>query len=326
LADGSSSEADAAPTRDWRAALSRLQGAYAAKTLHGYEGDFGVFEHWCRSTGLDALPATAETMSRFVEVQSGHVAPRTVTRRLTAIRRVHRLFGLNDASRDEGVALAIRRGLRLHGRRPRQALGLSATLRDRLIEACPATLKGARDRALIAVGYDTLCRRGELTALRIEDLVPLSGGGAKILVRRAKNDPYGEGEPAYISDKGLRHLEAWLDMARLSSGPMFRPIFKTTVGKPGLHPCTVNRVLQAAASEAGCDALVVAQLTAHSMRVGPAQDLAIAGYSALQIMRAGRWRNLDAVSTYIRAADVNIWTKPKSADHAALNNAGEVST
>jgi integrase len=213
----------------------------------------------------------------------------------------------------------------LYGRRPRQALGLSAHLRDRLLRACPASLKGSRDRALIAIGYDTLCRRSELTALRIEDLMPLRDGGAKVLVRRAKNDPYGEGEHAYISREGLGHLEAWLAMAGLSSGPMFRPIFKTTVGRPGLHPRTINRILQAAAMQAGCNAAVVAQLSAHSMRVGPAQDLAIAGFSALQIMRAGRWRNLDAVSTYIRAADVNVWSKSKSVADTARNHAGEVS-
>lgn len=321
LADRSLGQADAAPVPDWHVALSRLEGAYAAKTLHGYAGDFGIFEAWCQAMGLAALPATAATMSRFVGAQTPQVAPRTVKRRIAAIRRIHRLLGLSDTSHDEEVALAIRRGLRLHGRPARQALGLSATLRDRLIKACPATLKGARDRALIAVGYDTLCRRGELTGLQIEDLVPLAGGGAKVFVRRAKNDPFGESEYAYISGEGLGHLEAWLEVARLSSGPLFRPIFRTSVGKAGLHPRTVNRILQAAATSAGCAPSVVAQLTAHSMRVGPAQDLAIAGYSALQIMRAGRWRNLDAVSAYIRAADVNIWTK--SVADTAHNHAAE---
>ena len=235
-------------------------------------------------------------------------APRTVMRSLAAIRKIHRLLDLPDESRDELVLLAIRRGLRRSGRRPRQALGLSASLRDDLLASCPTTLKGLRDRALIAVGYDTLCRRSELAALRLEDVEPLARGGAKVLVRYAKNDPFGEGGVAYVSAAGAAHLEAWVGAANLTEGPLFRPIFKSAVGGRAIHPRTVNRVLQAAALQAGCDPATIARLSAHSLRVGPAQDLAIAGRSVLQIMRAGRWRHADAVSRYVRAADVNIWT------------------
>ena len=302
-----SSAATSVSRLDWRAALQRLHGAYAAKTLLAYAGDFSVFERWCETDGVEALPASASTLSGFVEAQTRRVAPRTVTRRLVAIRRIHGLLGLADATQDPQVGLAVRRGLRLRGSRARQALGLSASLRDRLLAACPASLKGARDRALIAVGYDTLCRRSELAGLRLEDLVLLPGSGAKVLVRHSKSDPYADGEYAYLSPGGLTHLAAWLQLSGVADGPIFRPIFKSAVGERALHPRAVNRALQTAARLAGCDPQIVERLSGHSMRVGAAQDLVVAGRTVLQIMRAGRWRNANAIAGYVRSADVNVW-------------------
>jgi integrase len=52
---------------------------------------------------------------------------------------------------------------------------------------------GLRNRALVAVGYDTICRRSELVALRVEDLDPRPRDGFSVLVRRAKNDPFAMG-------------------------------------------------------------------------------------------------------------------------------------
>lgn len=300
-----------APAFNWRAALARLEGAYSPRTLVEYAGDFMTFQHWCEGSGRAPLPAAASDLVQFVEAQMVVCAPRTVMRRLAVIRKIHGLLGLTDLSRDEGVKLAIRRGLRLKGRRPRQALGLSASLRDQLLNACPNSIKGLRDRALIAVGYDTLCRRSELAALRLEDVAPLADGACKVLIRRSKTDPYGQGGFGYISAEAATHLGAWLKTAQIREGPLFRAIFKSAVGQKAIHPRTVNRVLEACALQAGCDRSTVARLTAHSLRVGPAQDLAIAGRTVLQIMRAGRWRHADAVSRYVQAADVNVWALPK---------------
>jgi len=51
---------------------------------------------------------------------------------------------------DEEVLLAMRRALRSKPRRPKQSYGLTRNLRDKLIAACPNTLIGIRNRAIIA--------------------------------------------------------------------------------------------------------------------------------------------------------------------------------
>jgi hypothetical protein len=61
---------------------------------------------------------------------------------------------------------------------------------------------GARESAQSwreLAGYDALCRRSELVALRVEDLSELESGAMSILVRRAKNDPFGDGRLGYLT-------------------------------------------------------------------------------------------------------------------------------
>jgi integrase len=190
----------------------------------------------------------------------------------------------------------------------RQALGLTQNLRDRLLAACPLSLRDLRDRALIAVGYDLLARRSELVALEVEDLQPLPTGGARILIRRSKTDPQGLGRYGYVTPAAYAQLRAWLDAANLTTGPIFRRLraAQDAPARP-LQPTAVNRILKAAARRAGLDPAIAARLSGHSLRVGAAQDLVLRGKTLPQLMLAGRWSTAEAVAHYSAAADLNIW-------------------
>ena len=74
----------------------------------------------------------------------------------------------------------------------KQALGLKRELLERLMAACGTDLLGLRDRALLALGYATLCRRAELVAIRVEDFGKVDNEGCvSVRVRRSKSDPFG---------------------------------------------------------------------------------------------------------------------------------------
>jgi len=64
-------------------------------------------------------------------------------------------------------------------------------------------MKGLRDRALLALAYDTLCRRSELVALSVADIEAGNEGDATVLVARSKTDQEGMGMVRYI---GAGHL------------------------------------------------------------------------------------------------------------------------
>lgn len=101
--------------------------------------------------------------------------------------------------------------------RQKQALGLTGELLRRMVAACPQTLQGRRNAALISVGYDTLCRSSELALLTVEHLSPCR---SSILIPRSKSDPYGEGRIAYLSEATSRLVEAWLTLSGLEEGPL----------------------------------------------------------------------------------------------------------
>jgi integrase/recombinase XerD len=176
-----------------------MEGAYSANTIRCYRADFTIFETWCQLHHRKALPASPETVADFVLAHSKSAAPATVSRRRASIAKIHRLLKLDNPVSAEEVNLATRTVFRRKGRRQEQALGLTNLLKQKLISACPTNPRGLRDRALIAVGYDTLCRRAELVQLQVDDLMVKPNGSGTILVRKSKADQYGDGRLAYLS-------------------------------------------------------------------------------------------------------------------------------
>ena len=181
---------------------------------------------------------------------------------------------------------------------------MTKDLRDKLIAACPKTLVGIRNRAVIAVGYDTLCRRSELVALRVEDLSELEGGAMSILVRRAKNDPFGDGRLGYLTSKTVKLLKRWLKVSKIRDGWLFRRIYGARIGDNYLNPFTINRIIKELAEAAKLEKSLVRQLSGHSMRVGAAQDMMTSGIGILPVMQAGGWRSMNIVGRYVQNASV----------------------
>jgi len=153
------------------------------------------------------------------------------------------------------------RRARLKPQRPAQALGITAAIRDRLLTACSTDLAGLRDQVLVAVGFDTLCRRGELVALVAEDLAPNHHGPLSILVWRAKNDPYGTGRIAHLSEPPVRIVQSWLRAAEISGGPLLRPVYCGHPVPRFMEPYSVGRVLKNLATKADLDPAEIRQIS-----------------------------------------------------------------
>lgn len=236
---------------NWRNELAALAGAYSDNTIRSYTSDFAAFEAWCQEQGCCPLPASAETVADYVAALAATNAPASVRRRVAGISRIHKMFDEADPGRTEAVRMAIRRLWRARGRRQKQAAGLRSNLREALIDATRADLSGVRDRALITVGYDTLCRRSELVALRAEDVTPAGDGSATVLVRRSKADQLGQGRLAYLSPRSVELLFDWLNAADIDGGPIFRGVRGTKVSERPLGGGSVSRIVKRLAGAAG---------------------------------------------------------------------------
>lgn len=290
---------------DWRTSLVRLEGAYSDATLLAYTSDFTNFERWCVHKKRRPLPASPEAVATYLHELTDAVSVSTLRRRLAAIHKVHRLLKLESPVSHEEVTIAMRRAKRTKPSYQRQALGLTKDLKDRLIKACPDTLTGLRDRALISVGYDALCRRSELIALRIEDLELTQRRGGVVIIRRSKNDPFGTGRRAELSSLTAKYLKAWLSAAKLSSGNVFCKVDRNGyVSERPLHNATVAVIIKKRAQDARLPREKIKALSGHSMRVGAAQDMMKSGYGLLPIMMAGGWKTADVVGRYIENTDL----------------------
>ena len=78
-----------------------------------------------------------------------------------------------------------------------------------------------------------------------------------------------------------------------------------------MHPSILGRRLRDVATEAGMPRAAVHAISGHSLRVGAVQDLAADGRSLLEIMCAGRWKNVEVLARYARKATVNVWADPR---------------
>ncbi len=225
-------------------------------------------------------------------------APATVRRYVTSIRIAHQAIGCSKGLGGPLVQLALKRMHRLKGRRQGQALGLTWPLRQSLVAAAGDRLIDARNRALVAVAYDTMLRRAEITALQINDLLREVNGAGTLLVRRSKADGEGRGEMVYLARDTMAHVQVWLSRSEIGDGRLFRSVSKGGRVGDALHPSQVPRIFKAMAAAAGLPAEIANRLSGHSARVGAAQDMVANGIELPAIMQAGRWKTTTMVSRY----------------------------
>ncbi|QQR38410.1 tyrosine-type recombinase/integrase [Devosia rhizoryzae] len=295
-------------TAHWFKHIDRLDGAYSDHTLRSYKSDFAMFAAWCRSHRVPFLPASSDTVAAHIEAERTRLKPGTLKRRLAAIRKLHFLANEADPTSDAEVDLAMRRACRSKPSRPQQALGITAEKRDRLLAQCSDDLIGLRDMVLVAVGFDTLCRRGEIVALAVTDFTKRDDGRYSVLIRRAKNDPEGAGRTAQLSTRSSELVDQWLAATGAASGPLLRPVYGSRALALYLEPVTVGRVLKKLSKQAYIQTEGQCRVSGHSLRVGAAQELVMNGRGILQVMRAGGWRSMSVVARYVEHVDLDVWS------------------
>ena len=172
----------------------------------------------------------------------------------------------------------------------------NAALRERLLAAAGERPIDARNRALVAVAYDAMLRRSELTDLQVADLVEEMQGDASLIVRRGKTDPEGRGAAVYLARDTVALVREWQARSGVESGRLFRSLSKGGAVGTRLHPSQIPRIFKAMAHRAGLPPEIVAGLSGHSARVGAAQDMVASGIEMPAILQAGRWKTTVMVS------------------------------
>jgi integrase len=239
---------------------------------------------------LESLPATPKTVRAFVfECLGKGKKPATVRRYVSTIGRAHRASGVADPTASEDVRLALKEMGRNSNARQKQARGLVWAEIEGFLSIEPRNLRDMRDRALVAVAYDTMCRREELVSLLVEDIAEASDRSGSILIRRSKTDITGEGAAAYLSPLTMRLVSIWLKESGLKAGPVFVRVHGAVGVGAALTAQNVMTILRKVGKWIGLDKEEWERISGHSARVGAAQDLLALNMDLPSVMQAGRW-------------------------------------
>lgn len=300
--------ADMQDTR-WQHVLGRLEGAYAPQTLASYLRYFSQFARWCRSVEAICLPAAPQRVAAYIEHRSNTLKPPSLMQNAKVIGLVHLLAEEEDPTKDFEVYLALRRAIRCNPYRQRQAFGLTCDILQKLVDTCPDTLHGSRDKALLWVGLETLCRGSELASILVEDVRRSPHRTMTVTIRKGKTDKAGRGRTVVLSTPTAELVEHWLTQLGATTGPLLPRLDRHATPLGTLRVADITQILRARARLSRFPDDVVAQISSHSLRVGGAQQLTMNNRNLAQIMRAGGWRSVGSVSRYIEGAELSVWDR-----------------
>jgi integrase/recombinase XerD len=240
-----------------------LAGQLSVHTRRAYKQDVSHFVRTMniRSTDELRLVTRAAVIAWLTRMKEEGAKPRTIRRRLSALSSLyahlvdHRIADTNPV-RDIKRPRVNRRTGTTRAFSPREA--------RRVLDAPSAdTLRGLRDRAILAVGFQAGPRRAEIASLTVGDFHTNNGYKSLHFVRKG-----GEDLSLALNPQTAQRIQDYLDAAGHSTqphSPLFRGVPKERRGScqnKHLHPETVDRILKKYCRLAGLDS----GYTAHSMR------------------------------------------------------------
>ena len=210
-----------------------------------------------------------------IYLEQKNLAASTINVRLAAVRRLAYEAADNGLLSPE-LAAGIRRvkGVKCLGVRIGNWLTVEQG-RALLADACPGTLRGKRDRAILAILLGCGLRRAETVELRTKDLQIREDHWVIVdLMGKAKHI---RTVPIPIWAKTA--IDIWIEASGIAEGRVFRRINRNgKVWGEGITPKTVWHVVKAAAKRAG-----ISNLAPHDLRRSCARLCHLAGGALEQI-------------------------------------------
>ena len=279
-------------------------------TQKAYEADWRDFLGWLQAHGREELPPDPGLVGSYLTalVSPGQevrkpVKVTTLERRLCGIAWHYRQLGAPLHLADPDIATVMAGIRRVHAAHAHQKEAVLGPELIAMLATHDQSLRGLRDRAILAVGFCGGLRRSEIVGLDcgegetidgsgwIEILPPTASSEGGLLLRlKGKTGlrmvEIGRGSTPQTCPVTI--LETWLHFSRISHGPLFRRISKRNhvVGASRLAPIHVARLVKRTALAAG-------------LRVELAEDQRHLAYGA-HSLRAGLASSAEAEESHIQ--------------------------
>ncbi|WP_322617100.1 site-specific integrase [Pseudomonas sp. BIC9C] len=290
-----------------------LQAATRDNTRRSYRAAIEHFE----VTWGGFLPATGDSVARYLVAHAGVLSINTLKLRLSALAQWHNSQGFADPTKAP-VVRKVFKGIRaLHPAQEKQAEPLQLRHLEQVVSCLeqevqtaraegdrPGLLRARRDMALILLGFWRGFRSDELCRLQVEHVQASAGSGISLYLPRSKSDRDNLGKtyqtPALQRLCPVQAYIDWVSEAALVRGPVFRSIDRWGhLGEEGLHANSVIPLLRQALERAG----IAAELyTSHSLRRGFATWAHQSGWDLKSLMSYVGWKDMKSAMRYIEAS------------------------
>jgi len=261
------------------------------------------------------MPADVEQKLRIQGLlrSPGPHAPDTVRRRLATWSTLTKWRGLDGFFGSPALKSALRLAVRAtpRPRKRKSAKAVTGDILARLLATCStASLRDLRDRAILMVAFGSGGRRrSEIAGLRVEQLQPeepIQIDGAphlpslSIHLGRTKTSGADNDEVVYLSGRPVDALNAWLAVAKIDTGSVFRAIDRWgNISRRPLDPKTINDIVKQRAELAGLDP---SEFSAHGLRSGYLTEAANCGIPLPEAMEQSRHKSVQQASEYYNQA------------------------
>ena len=252
--------------------IAKIDGAYAPSTIRAYRVDFQGLIKFCAERNAQTLPAQPQLVAKYIcKLTDSGRSSASIRRAIAGIATIHKLNRVEDPTKDPDVALEMRRMHRKLGRSAKQAGSINIDILDKMLLATDDSIRGIRDRALLLLAYETLCRRSELVSLRTKDVKINTNNENErlsILLRKSKTDQDGIGKWLHISQRANQALVEWMKYLPKGQGMLITGIDRGGNITSSISPGQINRIYKRIASNAGLSKDQIEGISGHSMRVG----------------------------------------------------------
>ena len=281
--------------------------SYRAAVAH-FEVEWGGF-----------LPATADSISKYLADHAGMLANSTLKQRLSALGQWHVDQGFPDPTKAPIVRKIMRGIQELHPAQEKRAKPLQLDALEQVVNwlqherdraqqegRFADLLRHTRDQALLLIGFWRGFRSDELARLDIGRIEAVAGEGMTIQLPRTKTDRSLKGTsyktPALSRLCPVAAYLDWLAVSGLTNGPMIRAVDRWgRISDEAMNSGSIIPLLRKILESAH---IAEAHLySSHSLRRGFATWAIANGWELRALMEYVGWKNMTSASRYVDSQD-----------------------
>lgn len=251
----------------------------------------------------DPARMTAETLiGQGLRRSLACPAPATLDRRIASWQAFHRMRNLPSPFDAPLVRQARGKARRAAAHDParKSQNPITREVLEALLAACGPGIRGLRDRAILMTGFASGGRRrSEISGLD-RDAIGLDDfdedGVVWVRLGQTKTTRHGRTPRLILKGRPARALVAWIDAAKITGGPLFRPISKSgRVLERRLGPEAVGGIVKRRLVMAG---LPPDFASAHGLRSGFLTQAALDGAPIQAAMRLSLHQSIAQAMSY----------------------------